>query len=183
MRRPKSPRPTRKLELFRQLYCIASGKKTILATVLAGHLVIEFLLTELVIQRLGSSVRRDVEELSHSELIKKNQALHTVDESLVSLLKSINRIRNRFAHELDFQPSKADWLALFEEAETILVDSTNGIGQGLEEIRSTTSLDSVESWVFAELFIQTAYDLHALYVFRGGDSERFHASNAYEPVG
>lgn len=173
MPKPKPPRPRRKPELFRQLYGIAAGQNAILGTVLAGHLVIEFLLAELVVQKLGDESRCGVEDLTHAKLIDKNKKNHTVSEPMASLLHEINRLRNRFAHDLDFQPSKHVWLALFVEAEATLSDRTKGIYQGLEELRSEASLDKVEAWVFAELFIQTAYDLHALYVASGGDRERF----------
>jgi hypothetical protein len=170
---PQAPLPRRKPELFRQIYGIAAGQNAILGTVLAGHLVIEFLLTELAVQKLGGRSRPDIEALTHAKLISKNKSLHIVEEPLASLLNSINRFRNRFAHELDFQPSKHEWLDLFEKAEATLSDRTNGLYQGLEELRTETPLDRIEAWVFAELFIQTAYDLHALYVASGGDKERF----------
>ena len=173
MSNPKPPRPRKKSDLFQQLYGIAAGQNAILGTVLAGHLVIEFLLAELVVQKLGGQSRREVEGLSHSKLIDRNKSLNIVEEPLASFLHSINRFRNRFAHQLDFQPSKHEWLALFVEAEATLSDRTNGVYQGSEELRSKAHLDRVEAWVFAELFIQTAYDLHALYVASGGDKDRF----------
>ena len=50
MAKPKAPRPSRKPELFSQLYQIAAGQNAVLGTVLSGHLVIEFLLVQLAAQ-------------------------------------------------------------------------------------------------------------------------------------
>lgn len=135
---------------------------------MAGHLVIEFLLKELAIQKSGTNIRRSIEGLSHAKLIDKNKELYIINDSMALLLHSINRFRNRFAHQLNFEPSKDEWVNLFLQAEVVLSDSTNGVYQGLEEVRSDTSLEKIDAWVFAELFIQTANDLHKLYVSHPG---------------
>jgi hypothetical protein len=161
--------PLRKADLFRQLYGIAAGDRSVLATVLVGHLVIEFLLSRLASQAMPKS-QGTRKKMTHAALVEKNVQLRTIEDRLAALLRSINNLRNQFAHEIGFSPKLEDWRTLFREAERAITDPYSGLAEAVDELNEARSLDAVESWVFAELFIQTSDHLHDLYVARGGQA-------------
>ena len=50
---------------------------------------------------------------------------------------------------------------------------TDGISRGLGEIDIEGNLNTLDAWVFSELFVQICFDLHIQYTERGGDEESF----------
>ncbi|HBZ7629215.1 TPA: hypothetical protein MM035_000900 [Klebsiella pneumoniae] len=77
-------------------------------------------------------------------------------------MQSINKIRNKFAHQLGYKPNKGDLLNLIEQC----IDSFNDMTDGLEQLHGALKqcddlLETQEKYGvgLADLFIQVVYDL------------------------
>ena len=162
------------IEGFSELYERMVGDRPFLGSLLTGHLAIEFLLGRLIAQ-YDVKLAQHAETLRHRALIALNHEIGTIDEAQRDVLVSINRIRNKLAHEITFEPSLHEMRQLWGAASAAFDDLTDGISQGIEALASAAAFDQVEGWVCSELFVQICYDLHEEYVRRGGDVEAFMA--------
>lgn len=125
-----------------------------------GHLVIEHLLEEII---LGYDIklRKHFLTLSHSKKINFINSLELIPDNVASCLQSINKIRNKFAHQLGYKPNKGDLLNLIEQC----IDSFNDMTDGLEQLHGALKqcddlLETQEKYGvgLADLFIQVVYD-------------------------
>lgn len=159
------------IEIFEELYHYVAASTETVGQVLAGHLAVEFLLRKLVCQydpRLESLA----DDLTHAKLISLNRELGTLSPGRADVLVQTNALRNRFAHELRYTPELKELQSIFEAAAASFTDYSDGIKEGLAEIRSAASSHTLGQWLLAELFLAVVYDLHRDYVARGGDEER-----------
>lgn len=156
---------------FEDLYHYAAGPEEMLAQVLTGHLAIEFLMRQLVFmydQRLASLA----DELSFARLISLLRDLELVSLQRADVLMQINKLRNRYAHEIGYAPELADLLPIFQDAKSAFTDYSGGLKDGIEEMSSSKGVHSLEyKYHLSELFLAVIYDLHQEYVARGGDEE------------
>lgn len=162
-------------ETFTALYDRMFHERRFVSVLLTGHLTIEFLLRKLVVQ-IDPKWGDLANSLRHEQLVKVSAATGTITEGQRDVLLSINSIRNRVAHQLTYEPTIAEFRTLLLAAQKAFVDFTDGIEQGigaLDEAPGITSLDELEDWPLGELFTQICYDLHHLYIDRGGDVETF----------
>lgn len=113
------------------------------------------------------------DDLNHARLIQLNFDIGTISDKQREALVAINKMRNKFAHEITYEPSVEDLKLIFKKASVAFEDMTDGISQGLEELQSAKSVTDLEDWVISELFIQICYDLHDEYHERGGDVDDF----------
>ena len=157
---------------FSDLYERMVGDRPFVSSLLSGHLAVEFLLRRLVRQydpRLGDHA----DSLRHAELITLNHQIGTLSDDERSVLVAINKLRNKLAHQITFEPSLDELRQLWRQAAAAFSDMTDGIEQGREALAAAVSVAELEEWVFPELFVQICYDLHNQYVSRGGDQEIF----------
>jgi hypothetical protein len=157
---------------FTDLYQHALTDRQWLGPFLSGHLMVEFMLRRLVSQ-YDQKLTPLAERMRHLELIELNYQIGTIRDDQRSVLISINQMRNRLAHQITFSPSINDMKALWQEAAGAFSDLTDGISQGLAEMDVEGNLDTLDSCVFSELFVQIAYDLHHAFTEMGGDEETF----------
>ncbi|MGP1388063.1 MAG: hypothetical protein ACTS2F_31315 [Thainema sp.] len=157
---------------FTDLYQRITGLELPISSFISGHLVIEFLLRKLI-QVYDPNLSNLADKLNHSKLIELSHDLGIISDEQRHTLATINKIRNKFAHDITYEPNISELKSLFRLAATAFSDLTDGIGQGLGELESSQEVSDLEEWVVPELFIQISYDLHELYQMRGGDEEVF----------
>lgn len=160
------------IQTFTDLYHRTVEERPILAVFLSGHLAIEYLLRKLI-TIYDPALGRIADELSHAKLLALNADVGTITGKQRDVLMRINKIRNRFAHEILYEPTVDELRELFDLAAASFTDLTDGISQGVEELATCTDAGSLENYVIQELFIQICYDLHEEYISRGGDVEEF----------
>ena len=157
---------------FTDLYQHAIGDRHWLGPFLSGHLTVEFMLRKLVGQ-YDAKLTGLAQNMKHFQLIDINGQIGTITESQKDVLLSINQMRNRLAHQITYNPTLDEIRNIWTAAAGAFSDLTDGISQGIAEIDVEGNLNSLDSWVFSDLFIQIAYDLHHTYVDLGGDEEVF----------
>ena len=157
---------------FPDLYQHAVSDRHWLGPFLSGHLMVEFMLRKLAIQHDGSITAR-VDKMRHFQLIELNSQIGTISASQKDVLVAINQMRNKLAHEITYDPTIDEMRAMWLAAAAAFSDLTDGISQGLGEMDVEGKLRALDSWVFSELFVQIAYDLHHAFIDMGGDHEVF----------
>ena len=162
----------RKINNFTELYQVTVSGDSLISGFIQGHLVIEFLLIKII--EISRPKLIDLAEgLNHHRLIQLAYGLgHITDEQRETLI-SINQMRNKFAHHLTYEPPIEDVKQIFIKASKSFSDLTDGIMQGLDEIKGKTTIYDCEEWLIPELFVQISYDLHSIYNELGGDIEDF----------
>ena len=162
----------KKINNFTELYEATVSGDSLISGFIQGHLVIEFLLIKII--EISQPKLIDLAEgLNHHRLIQLAFGLgHLTDEQCDTLI-SINQMRNKFAHHLTYEPPIEDVKQIFNKASKSFSDLTDGIMQGIDEIKGKTNISDCDEWVFPELFIQISYDLHSIYNELGGDVEDF----------
>lgn len=160
------------INTFTDLYDRMVNGRPLLALILPGHLAIEFLLAKIVLQR-DASLAGFVERSTHAKLIAKCAELGAIDAEKTAVLTLINRTRNKFAHEITYEPTIAELKLIWNAAAKAFTDLTDGISQGLGDLGEKHFVDELEEWVFPELFVQICYDLHEIYIEGGGAWDDF----------
>ncbi|WP_026473098.1 hypothetical protein [Alkaliflexus imshenetskii] len=160
------------INTFSDLYEKTVSEDNLLSSFITGHLVIEFLLTK-IIEITEPKLIDFAEGLNHYKLIQLTYGLNHIDENQREVLFLINKMRNKFAHHLTFEPSISDLKEILTKASSAFSDMTDGLEQGLGEIKNKTTIRDCEDWVIPEMFVQISYDLHDIYQNLGGDIEDF----------
>ena len=160
------------IKTFTDLYEWTVGNDSLVSSFIKGHLVIEFLLIKIVALS-HSKLLSFAEGLNHYKLIQLAHGLGYISEGQKDTLILVNQMRNKFAHQLTYEPSISDLRLVLTRASESFDDLTDGIMQGLDEINGKTSLSDCEDWMIPELFVQISYDLHSVYQELGGDMEDF----------
>lgn len=162
----------KKINNFTELYEATVSGDSLISGFIQGHLVVEFLLVKIV--ELGQPKLLELAEaLNHPRLIQLAYGLGHINEGQRDTLIIINQMRNKFAHHLTFEPTIEDVRQILVMASESFSDMTDGIEQGLDEIKGKTNIKNCEEWVIPELFVQISYDLHSIYNELGGDMENF----------
>ncbi|MGY8872838.1 MAG: hypothetical protein ACKVJE_20610, partial [Pseudomonadales bacterium] len=102
--------------------------------------------------------------LTHSRKIIFINSLDLVPDDVASCLQSINKMRNKFAHELGYKPNKGELLNLVSKCKTSFNDMTDGLEQLHGALTDSDSLLEAQKKYgvgLADLFIQVVYDLEA----------------------
>lgn len=168
---PKRSKRSSSVEQFEDLYHYVAAPTERVGQVLAGHLAIEFLLRKLV-SLYDPKLQGLADELTHARLIALNSELGTLSPERADVLVKVNALRNRFAHEIRYDPELPELTALFTAAAAAFTDYSDGIRNGLTELRAASSVYSLDMWLLPELFLAVVYDLHQEFIARGGDEER-----------
>lgn len=159
------------VELFEELYHYVAASTEMVGQVLAGHLAIEFLLRNLISQ-YDPKLAAHVDELSHARLIALSRDVGVLSVERAQVLVQVNALRNRYAHAISYYPEVSEIAVIFSAAELAFTDYSNGIKEGLVELRSAKNFNLKNKFLLSELFLAIVYDLHQEFVARGGDEER-----------
>ncbi|KMV31584.1 hypothetical protein AB733_05735 [Photobacterium swingsii] len=133
----------------------------LLSGFLIGHLVIEILL-EKIASNYDIKLKEHFLSLTHSRKINFLKSLELIDDGTASGLQKINRMRNKFANELGYEPNKGELLNLISNLRANFCDITGGLEQlheALEECNTLQSANEKYGCGLADLFIQIVYDL------------------------
>ncbi len=125
---------------------------------LQGHIVVEFMLRK----RLREKNTNKAVELSNSGFYQVLQATYEngiIDIERKEVLEEINRIRNKYSHELNYRPTLKEWIDLWESAQRAFTDMTDGLEQGLAVLNSSLSIETAERFHLNEFFVQICHDL------------------------
>ncbi|MBP0050099.1 hypothetical protein H9C73_15335 [Marinobacterium sp. AK62] len=128
-----------------------------------GHLVIEHLLEEIVLS-YDSKLREHFLSLTHSRKISFINSLGLVPDGVASCLQSINKMRNKFAHQLGYEPNKGELLNLITKCRENFDDLTDGLVQlhgALTDTNDLLEAQEKHGVGLADLFIQVVYDLES----------------------
>ncbi|KAF2520008.1 hypothetical protein E0W68_01925 [Flavobacterium salilacus subsp. salilacus] len=161
-----------KIQNFTDLYEETVGDNTLLSSFVKGHLAVEFLLKK-IIELAQPKLLDFAEGLNHFKLIHLVYGLEYISEGQKETLLLINQVRNKFAHQITFEPSIYDLIKIFMIALDSFTDMTDGIMQGLDEMEGKVSINECDEWVIPELFVQICYDLHSICQEFGADIEDF----------
>ena len=135
--------------------------------------MIEFLLVKIIEIKMPT-LKEFVESLNHQKLIELAHGLTAITDDMKISLTAINRMRNKIAHDLTYEPSIIEYRDLILLAKTAFSDITDGIEQTLSELDGKVSIRECDEFIFPELFMQVSYNLHEIYQELGGDIEEFH---------
>jgi hypothetical protein len=126
-----------------------------------GHLVIEHLLEEIVMS-YDSKLKEHFLSLTHSRKITLIKSLDLVPDDVATCLQSINKMRNKFAHQLGYSPNKGELLNLISKCKASFEDMTDGLDQlhgALTDSDSLLEAQEKHGVGLADLFTQVVYDL------------------------
>lgn len=126
-----------------------------------GHLVIEHLIEEIILN-YDSKLKEHFLSLTHSRKITLINSLGLVPDDVASCLQSINKMRNKFAHQLGYEPNKGELLNLISKCKASFNDMTDGLEQLHGALTDSDSLLEAQEKLgvgLADLFIQVVYDL------------------------
>lgn len=160
------------VQSFSELYEHTVSGDNLLSDFIKGHLVIEFLMIK-IIEKSKPQLLQFAEGLNHYRLIQLTHGLDLITDDHKKVLTLVNKMRNKFAHQLTFEPPLNDIKNILEKATNAFSDMTDGLEQGLGEIQGKSSIKECEEWVIPEMFVQISYDLHGIYQDLGGDIEEF----------
>lgn len=165
----------KKIDCFTDLFekSTALENKSFLSHFISGHLMIEFLLVKIIEIKMPT-LKEFVESLNHQKLIELAHGLTAITDDMKISLTAINRMRNKIAHDLTYEPSIIEYRDLILLAKTAFSDITDGIEQTLSELDGKVSIRECDEFIFPELFMQVSYNLHEIYQELGGDIEEFH---------
>lgn len=135
--------------------------------------MIEFLLVKSVELKMPS-LSSFVESLNHQKLIQLAHGLDLITNDMRESVTAINRMRNKLAHNIAYEPTVQEYKNLVLLAHKAFSDMTDGIEQTLEELEGKSEISDCDPFIFSELFMQVSYNLHTIYQDLGGDIEDFH---------
>lgn len=125
---------------------------------LQGHLVIEHLLKKRLLQN-EFCTEKSLENHGFYTVVSKCFEHGLIDDEKKSVLLLINNKRNSYAHDLTYRPTREEWIELWERAQSAFADMTDGIEQGLAELKSVSKLEDADRFSLNELFVQICHDL------------------------
>lgn len=125
---------------------------------IVGHLVLESLLKK-KITTIHPGVGNYADRLMFSNLLELCFEMEILDEDQKGTLKAINKMRNKLAHNLRYEPTRNELKDLFIKASNSFRDMTDGLSQGIETLSDESWKHEPGDYTLADLFIQIAYDL------------------------
>ncbi|MCK9580543.1 MAG: hypothetical protein M0Q92_08845 [Methanoregula sp.] len=160
------------VDIFTVLYDKGVEPDHLIPPFIKGHLMVEFLLRKLI--EIHDPLLKNLSEnLSHQKLIQLNFEINNIDKKQKNVLTIINKIRNKFSHDITYSLTLNELKQLFKLASQTFSDMTDGISQGMDKIKHSKNIDEINEWAISELFVQISYDLHDIYQSKGGHFESF----------
>lgn len=121
------------------------------------HLMIEGLLERLLVRTLANPPGIDLDRMMFARKLSKVHSLGLVDEPTFKILRKMNALRNKFAHQLGFSPTFEEVHALIVEAGISGVDFSDGVDA--PDISYARSLDYDVAMLLNALFRNVFLDL------------------------
>lgn len=132
-------RKSAQIRSFESPYHYVAASREYIGQVLTGHLAIEFMLKQLIIQYdMKLAVLSD--DLTHAKLILLNRDIGSITYDQAEVLILINKLRNQFSHEVEYRPTLEEMLILFKAAVRAFSDYCQEIQDGLTQL-STRGLE------------------------------------------
>lgn len=112
----------KKIDGFTDLFekAIALKNKSFLSYFIPGHLMVEFLLVKIIEIKMPT-LKEFVESLNHQKLIELAHGLTAITDEMKISLTAINRMRNKIAHDLTYEPSIIEYRDLILLAKNSLL--------------------------------------------------------------
>lgn len=123
-----------------------------------GHLVLESLMKK-AIAKYDSGLGNYAEKLKFSGLVGLCFEVGIFTKSQQTTMNAINKVRNKLAHNLEYEPSRKELKQLFELARSSFSDMTDGLAQGIDTLSDPAWKHEIGDYTLSDLFIQIAYDL------------------------
>ncbi|MCK4798639.1 MAG: hypothetical protein KAT05_14775 [Spirochaetes bacterium] len=124
--------------------------------IIRGHLYIEYLLNEILQRTLKDPRAINIDKLGFYKKVTLLRAIGTISKEMKVYLQSFNEIRNKYAHDLKFQPDYQVAYKLAKEAQKAGIyfkdDRIFGIGQDAKEYYSIGA-------IFSDVIINTFQEL------------------------
>ncbi len=136
----------------------------LLSTYLRGHLMIEFLQVKIMSIK-SDKYSKSIGNISYFKLTNTMYDLQYINEDEKKIFIEINKIRNKFAHDIEFYPSVAEMRKLFESAQSTFLEFFEGFNRGLEGLDKVIELDLYGIEIFIDFFMEIIYNLKCLYDF------------------
>lgn len=125
---------------------------------LQGHLVVEYMLKKRL-REGGFMTDHEMDRSGFYTIASKSLEHQIINSDQKEVLLAINGIRNSYAHELDYSPQLSEWIHLWEKAKAAFNDITDGIEQGLSELKTVEKIEDAERLHVNELFVQICHDI------------------------
>jgi hypothetical protein len=111
----------KKIETFSDLFFRAMEPNIFLSSFILGHLMIEFLLIRIV-EISSPRLTEFAENLNHFKLIQLVFGLGLISDDMRESLLSINRMRNKLAHNISFVPTIQEYRQILLQAQQAFSD-------------------------------------------------------------
>lgn len=128
-----------------------------LTAYLTGHLVIESLLKKEV-TKAHAGVGDFAKNMMFNQLIELCFKMEIITQDQLVVLKAINKMRNKLAHNLRYEPNLHELKDIYIKAREAFTDMTDGLAQGIETLSDPKWKHEPGDYTLADLFIQIAYD-------------------------
>ncbi|WP_390240978.1 hypothetical protein [Vibrio sp. R78045] len=136
---------------------------------IVGHLVLESLMKK-VVRKHDNGLGNYADKLKFSSLVGLCLEIGVLTKPQQTTMNAINKMRNKLAHNLEYEPSRQELKTLFELARGSFSDMTDGLSQGIEALSDPNWKHESGDYTLSDLFIQIAYDLD-LFDEQGGKCE------------
>ncbi|MBN3494751.1 hypothetical protein [Vibrio neptunius] len=133
-------------------------KSDFLSGFVVGHLVLESLMKK-AIAKYDSGLGNYADKLKFSGLVGLCFEIGIFTKSQQTTMASINKMRNKLAHNLEYKPTRQEIKELFELAKSSFSDMTDGLSQGIDTLNDPNWKHEIGDYTLSDLFIQIAYDL------------------------
>ncbi|TNI45081.1 hypothetical protein [Aeromonas veronii] len=125
---------------------------------LQGHIVVEYMLRKRLCDVQGGA-SKNLDKSGFHKVLLESERHGVVNNDQRVVLEKINKVRNKYAHDLNYIPELEEWLDIWRSAKGAFSDMTDGIEQGLEELESVEKLEDADRFHLNELFVQICHDL------------------------
>jgi hypothetical protein len=102
-------------------------KNELIAEIVSYHLMIEGLLERLLLKTLANPSVLDFDRIMFSGKLEMVRAMGLMDQPIFNLLKKLNALRNKFAHQMGFYPTFEAIHELVVEAGKAGVDFSDNV--------------------------------------------------------
>ena len=103
------------------------SRASLLGEVLYYHLTLEALLTEFIRKADNAPSEKNLEKMGFSKKAHACQEMDLLDSKLLLAIKVLNRIRNKYAHELNYEISFEEALSIAKQCGDAGVEFTDGV--------------------------------------------------------
>ncbi|MFX1521841.1 MAG: hypothetical protein ACFFCD_18200 [Promethearchaeota archaeon] len=129
----------------------------LIADIVSYHLRLEGLLEKILKENLREPNVLDFERMMFAQKASLACAIGKLDRPLYEVIKSLNSLRNKFVHQMDFMPTFEEIHELIVSAGRAGVDFSDGIDSN--DTKYVRSLNYNEGMLLNSLFRNVFYDV------------------------